>query len=145
MEPPRVERCLSREELALLVSGGEATDGQAAHLASCPRCSAELQQLKRVIALAVPSQVEDPGEAFNRAVWRGIERRRAHQRARIAMAATVSAAAMALVVLLPRTARLPDENELVENLDLYQYAELIENLDAVESIDALLGQGTPEG
>jgi hypothetical protein len=145
VEQRRVGGCLTGEELALLVRDGDATRSQAAHLASCSRCSAELHHLKRVVAMAQPPSVVDPGEGFNRAVWRKIDRRRMHQRARIAMAATLSAAAIALIVLLPRGSHIADETDLVENLDLYQNLDLIENLDAVEALDALLGEGIPEG
>ncbi|MCU0613149.1 MAG: hypothetical protein MUE60_15355 [Candidatus Eisenbacteria bacterium] len=146
MESPGVGTCLTGEELTLLADGLDDPDcPAAAHLASCATCSAQLRKLRQTVALAQPPEVRDPGEGFNRAVWRKIDRRRAQQRVGISMAATLSAAAIALVVLLPRDGAAPDETELVENLDLYQYVDLIENLDAVEALDALLEEGPIEG
>jgi len=146
VESMRIGRCLTGEELALLVRDGDVAGGQAAaHLASCARCREDLEHLRKVVSLAQPSPAIDPGDGFNRAVWERIERRRVHQRARIAVVTTLSAAAIALVVLLPRGTHVTDEADLVENLDLYQYMDLIENLDVVESVDTLLREDTPEG
>ncbi|MBN1425076.1 hypothetical protein JXA88_11020 [Candidatus Fermentibacteria bacterium] len=139
--------CLGEVALAMLAHGlaDEASDDAAAHLSACRHCAARLEEMRRAVDLVPVPPLEDPGDDFNRAIWKRIGRRKVRRRRALALASMLSAAAAVLVFTLPGGRGRVDEADLVEKLDLYQHFELIEYLDVVETLDALLGVGTSEG
>lgn len=145
MESSAHRACPAKEDLVLVAGGDAPRDASlAAHVAGCPSCAAEVEGLRRAVALARPPEVTDPGDAFNRAVWRRIARKRSRHRAGIAVASVAAVAAAAVLVWLPR-GRAVSEIDIADHLDLYQHLDIIEHLDALEGLDLVFIDETPDG
>lgn len=95
-----------------LAEGQPAPSETRAHLASCPACRAQIEQLQQDLALLPEVDVPEPSPlywaAFRRELADRVRELPTNRRAeRWLWAPALAAAAVAVVVLLPRTARAP--------------------------------------
>ncbi len=141
MIDPR-QGCPSEQVLTEFVHG-VLTEGERQkvrhHLETCVDCRRVVGELNSLLTLGEAPELSDPGDAFNRAVWRRMESRKARRRMGVALLPAL-AAAVALFIILPlgNEGKMALEEELVERLDLYQNMELIENLDLLEQFQVLM-------
>lgn len=121
------------------------------HLATCPVCRAELQQLQQVWKLLDEIEPIKAAPDFTERLWHRIrtEETRVTPHARtfsrrfIRWAGLVAAAAVLLIVITllvvmpPSDSSTPTEEDLVQYMELIEDMEVIEVMDLIEYVDAV--------
>lgn len=115
------------------------------HLATCPVCRAELQQLQQVWDLLDEFEPIKPAPDFTGRLWHRIRTEETQVTPRtwifpkrfIRWAGLVAAAAVLLIVITLSVVMPPSDSSTPTEEDLAQYMELIEDMEVIEVMDLI--------
>jgi len=127
----------------------EERQGLEVHLAACPACRKELEELESALRLAEGSRLQlselERGQFTRRVRTAATTRRRAHLPAWGLALSGAAALAVTLIMLRPDTGPVPPqqpprilaEMEILQDLDMLDDLELLEDLDLLQEMGEL--------